>query len=201
MRRKILDKLDKPIIDHYIRFWKKPDSIYSSGLRQDLPPGPISVAEFSPSSQDQDWTYATIGASRHPMPYPTNWKAEKPERRVELFIYSNKKNEDLSELLIKLAKYPFYNKTFLDRTHTIPGESGIVKGSSMTDILLLRPYFEQEEFEIIHLNEFHHVRMLWIIPIYRSERKFIQKHKIDVFEELLHQTEPNTSDFLRPPII
>lgn len=192
---------DSHIIQHYIRFWGEPAHVFKPNHSEKTPPGPIFIAAFAPRSDEQDWVYATIGMSRQPMPYPTDWAREKPERRVELFIYARRRIDELRILLTSLAEYPFDKMTFFGPEHTILGNRGIVEGSPLTDILFIRPYGEPPEFEIIHYDDTHHVEMLWVIPIYRSERQFIREDGWNALQDLFYQQGTDTSDFFREAVV
>ncbi len=192
---------DSRIVQHYIRFWGEPVDIFNLNGSWKTSPGPIFIAQFAPRSDEQDWVYATIGASRQPMPYPADWVHEKPERRVELFIYARRRTDELRILLMSLAEYPFNKMTFLGPGHTIPGNEGVVKGSPLTDILFIRPLGEPPEFEVIHSDKAHHLEMLWIIPIYESERQFVKLNGWNALIDLFYHQGTDTSNFLRAAVV
>jgi hypothetical protein len=189
------------IVQHYAHFWGKYDNIFEqTGVLNDSHDS-IFVLEFSPDTDDQDWTYATAGMSRSPMFYPDNWQEKSQDNRAEIFIYSKNRNEDLKTLLAALAGYPFLKNTFLAPGHTIPGVQGIGGNPYLTDILFLRPIGEPTEFEVIHRKNFGHIQMLWIIPIYSSERKFIKRNGWNALVDLFYDKKAETSDFYRKPVV
>lgn len=196
-----LTSWDLQIVRHYERFLGQPDEVTRLDHDCKPAPNPIFVLDFSPASQDDDWVYATVGASRQIMPYPDNWSYEKQKLRMELFIYSRRPNHELRELLLNLAVYPFTHGTFLAPGHVIPGKQSIVTGSSLTDVLFTMEYGRPQEFHLVHHSDGDHTQMLWVVPIYASEHKLFKEHGWDALKELFYQHSADTSDFFRPPVI
>ena len=192
---------DSLALKHYVRFWGDSNDVFEINRSWKTPPGPILIAEFAPDTENQAWVYGTIGTSRYPMPYPADRSSETPGRRVELFIYARQRNNKLVALLSSLAEYPFEKSTFLGVGHTIPGDVGVISGSYLTDILFVRPYNEPTDFEVLHVEGAIHVHMLWVVPIHKSERKFIITEGWKALVGLFSKNEIDTSDFFRAPVI
>jgi hypothetical protein len=157
--------------------------------------------EFAPTTPDQDWVYATLGASRTPLKDANTPKKDKRQRRIELFIYSNERNTELREILTRLAIYPFEHNTFFAPHHTVRGEKSIVEGSPLTDVLFQLPYGEPNEFWIVRHNDSSHTHILWVIPIYRSEKELVNQRGWEALRDLFEQQNTDTSDFRRSPVI
>jgi hypothetical protein len=189
------------VLRHYTNHWGRYSNRFEAeqDFRGTL--SALSVLEFSPKTADQDWAYTTLGMSSFQMPYPKEWVDKRTSNRLEIFIYSNSRNEELKVLLMALAEYPFKKSTFFAQGHTVPGIQGIGGNLLMTDVLLLRPIGEPPEFEIIHTDALDHVQMLWIVPIYRSEREFIKKKGWESLLNLFYKNKAETSNFFREPVV
>lgn len=188
---------DLEIIDHYTRF------IHSHGRKSevaDLPepaPHPVAVIEFAPPSEDFDWVYATVGMSRKAMPQSP------AEQRVEIVFYSRQSNSSIVDFLTRLVAYPFVVGTFLAPGHSIAGtpDVGIVESSPLTDVLLTIPYFEPPEFEVVAHSDGSHTHVLWAIPIYTSERLFVNQHGYMALLARFSANSTEASNLWRPPVV
>jgi hypothetical protein len=194
---------DYQILEHFVRFWSQPTRILDYKGALQIPPGPIFVAEFPPDVEGQSWAYATIGASRYAMLYSAEGNNEQSERRLEIFMYSNEPTDELVYVLTCLALYPFVKKTILKPGDRIPGdEEGFIKSSPLTDFLFLPPLNEARELSAVHINENQqHVDILWAVPIYKSERQFINENGWKELVKLFIANKLNSADFLRPPVV
>src|SRR4051812_9422290 len=192
---------DEEILEHYRRF------IGPEGrkmLVEDLPdeaPNPLYVVKFPAPSEESDWVYATIGMSRKPMMFPGPGAGI--PRYSELLLYSAESYDDLAEFLGNLAAYPFVQDTFFAPGHTVAGSPGVgvVKGSPLTEALLTIPYFEPREFEVILHADGTHTHMLWVTPIYRSERLYVREHGYMALLELFSDHSTEVDDLWRPPVV
>ena len=191
---------DSKLIQHYTQFWGEPTGTI---VYQDI--GTIGltvlVLEFEPEAEEEDWVYATVGASRQSMPRPIDMIYGQSGERMELFLYSRQRNDELADLLSRLAVYPFEFKTFFASGHVIPGNQPITGESVMTDLLLIRPLSEPPEFEIIGLADSSHIQILWVIPIHSTERIYIHEHGWEALEALFYDHQTDTSDLLRNPVV
>ena len=192
---------DSLTIQHYLHYWGDYQNVYEINHAPSVFKRPLRIVEFSPESEDQDWVYATVGMSSKSMPYPDSWVGERSENRAELFIYSREKNEKIIDVLVPLSEYPFIHNTFLGVGHTVPGRTGIGGNAALTDILVLRPMGEEPEFEIIHQAPDIHVQMLWLVPIYDSERLFIKKKGWNSLVDIFFEKRTETSDFSRKRVV
>ncbi len=190
---------DREVFHHYLRSINgrltrtfKVDDVPASA------PAPIFVAEFAPPSEEYDWAYATVGASRRPMPYQDSRQGE---AHAELMIYSRQALRELVDPLVDLAVYPFRYSTYLGAGHTIAGTPGhgIVAGSPLTDILLVLP--QEQEWEMVRHSDGSHTHVLWVIPLYPSERLFLRRRDLEALEERFAETGINVADLQRPPVV
>lgn len=193
---------DVSIIRHYVQFIGRASRFLKFNQLPDAAQ-PLLVVEFPPPSDEEAWIYATVGASREPMPYPADWTDAQPERRIELMAYLEQRNEELPSLLAGLAAYPFLKHTFLAPGHTMgaPADDGIVTGSPLTAALFTAPYFEERAFRMIQQPDGTFVHMLWVVPIYNSERLYARQHGDRALVQLFHEHETNLPDLWREPVV
>lgn len=201
-----LSLYERQILKHFVQFWGEPRDIYQSSQPIASPPYPVYIAEFDlGDGSDPYWAYATIGMSRNAMPGMPDKTPSENERQCELFIYSgsNKFQADLTELLTILADYPFRHKTFFYSGHRVAGTEGqgVVKNSPLTEIFLLYPYNEPREFSAAHDNMNRHVDILWVTPIYKSERLYAAQAGWEKLVERFEANEIDSADFERLPVI
>lgn len=203
---------DLEIISHYNRYFGQEARVIPFGNRPKPAPQSVAVIEFAAQSSESDWVYATVGASHEPQPGLTNQAAQTPqgappeqqmEGRIELVLLSRESHDDLVDLLESLAVYPFVTGGYFGPGHTVAGSpgSGVVEGSPLTEILLGVPHFEPPDFELIQHADGSHTHLLWVVPIYLSERLYIKEHGYFAFEELLVEKEANTSDLWRASVV
>lgn len=190
----------KAILAHYVRYWGEPTRVQRFHYEYGGSQKPVLVAVFPPHDEGEDWVYATLGMSEMKMTHPSKLKNLFNEFRSEVFLYADLENDELMENLFTIAMYPFEHKTLLAPTQTIPGNEGIVSDSPLTDILITRPYGEDEHFEIVHHINSAHTRLLWMVPIYRSERLLLKQQGWEHLKAKFYEQGTNTSDFLRPSV-
>ena len=74
---------------------------------------------------------------------------------------------------------------------------GIVKGSEITDAVLAKPSVGYEEtLNVIHTS-LYHAHLLWILPIYPSERVFLRTHGLNSLIDLFFENDTDISNFYR----
>ncbi len=84
---------------------------------------------------------------------------------------------------------------------TIPGPpGGLFPGSPLTDLLLAKPYFLDEDFDVVLHGDGSHTHILWVIPIYPSERLFAERYGDVALFDLFMEYEVDSSDLSRPPV-
>jgi hypothetical protein len=198
MTQELFTPRDQELLSHYVRFQGNYRSITTFGEGPEGAPKPLFVLEFAPPSEEYDWLYMTLGASRQPMP------RQAPTHRIELLIYARQRQPELANVLAKLALYPFVNDTFLDVGHTIAGtpDTGIIPGSPLTEFLLTYPYFEAEGFDRISHADGSHTQILWATPLYLSERVYVTQHGWRALvEQVFPQHEVQPADLWRAPVV
>ncbi len=105
-------------------------------------------------------------------------------------------------MLANLAIQPFLaGKVYRDGT-TIPGPpDGLFPGSPLTDLLLAKAYFLDEDFDVVLHKDGSHTHILWAIPIYSSERLFAEQHGDLALFDLFMEHEIDSSDLQRPRVM
>ena len=185
------------VLFHYSRFFGEPENILLMEDRE-LP----QVLEFAPPVPTRGWVYATVGVSLRPLPNPPDWAESESELTFEFFIRSTQQNIELFSTLLDLAQYAIEQKPFFVFGQLIkrPNGRSDTENSAMTDFVLLPPFAEPEKFAAFRVdNQF--VRMFWLVPLHKSEVVFLQKNDVQALVNLFYSARPNTSDFMRSPVI
>lgn len=190
-------KRDQEILDYYIKLWGEPSrkEQYYHDLKH--APQPIFVLEFPPQSEENFWTYATLGASHRSMKHPDGCDA-----RMELFIFVEQQQPELFENMGALALYPFALDTYLGPGHTVIGEDdeGIVAGSPLTDIFISRTFLEDDKPPYMCHADGTHTHFLWVMPVYRQEREYAAQHGERAMIDIFAQHNTNAFDLYRSPV-
>jgi hypothetical protein len=120
---------------------------------------------------------------------------------MDLVAYSATQQEALIGVLQTLSTYPFVLNTYFGWSHTIAGtpNSGIVEGSPLTDILLAPP--NPVEMAVVRHHDGKHTHILWVVPIYPSERLYIREHGYPALENKFASHEVDAADLWRPPVV
>ncbi len=190
------------LLSHYHRFFGPHNRIETYGAGPSGAPEAISVVEFGPKSSDEVWVYVTLGASSRPMPEPGNGDGEPSGYRVEYMFYSSDREPVVNDVLANLAVQPFLQGEVYRDGVTIPGPpDGLFPQSPLTDLLLAKPYFLDEDFDVVLHRDGSHTHILWAIPIYPSERLFAEQHGDLALFDLFMEHEIDSSDLHRSPVI
>lgn len=193
---------DKEIIAVYNRSMGSAKNVFRFADVPESVPNPIYVMEFAPPLPEYDWIFATVGVSNKPMPHDATRNRINFDQRIELIIYARQHYDELPDLLAKLAVYPFYHKTFLAPGHTISGNGkGVVSGDPLTELLFTYPDSDSIEFQPIHHSDGTHTRLLFVVPLYPSEREFVRTQSMQDLEDRFFENKTDTSDLWRQPIV
>ncbi len=190
------------LLSHYHRYFGPHNGIETYGAGPPGAPEVISVVEFGPRSSDEVWVYATLGASSRPMPEPGNGDGERSGYRAEYMFYSSDREPAVSDVLANLAVQPFLAGEVYRDGVAIPGPpGGLFPGSPLTDLLLAKPYFLDDDFDPILHGDGTHTHILWAIPIYPSERLFVERRGDLALFDLFMEYEIDSSDLSRSPVV
>ena len=181
------------IMTHYNQFWGIATTVQRYAFSEQPQDAPF-VAEFYVGTDSEPlYVYATIGMSDLPMPNAAN------EQRVELFLYSSERIDELSEMLARLAIYPFQNHLSLSPLDTIYGSRPLVSGSQCTSVLLTLPTREPEEFAIADTGDAT-IQFLVVTPISEAERRICIEHDPFTLLGMLGEQNADLADLRRASV-
>lgn len=168
----VLTMYTTALADHYESVWGTRGAAerWSRGpIEKDLPN--FSVLAFAPTPAKPLWVYATCGMSE---------RAD-IAHSIELHVFSEVKDESLTELLAIVAHYHNFGGA-LDLGHTVDFGRPWQQKSKCTFGLVSLPYLygpKLENFEYCGSA----IRCLWLVPITEKERHFKMKHGLERLEE------------------
>jgi len=156
-----------------------------------LPQEPhIDVYWYGPGG-DRDWfTYVTSGMSDQPIPIP-----DFPDPvRCELIFYAAREDEMCAILLHFLARKPFENPdNWISHGTTLGGQDPaqpLIPGTRFTAVAFaVTPVLPEADLPDRLQAEGVPVFLLWVIPLYPEEQAFIQEYDIDLFINLVGESD------------
>jgi hypothetical protein len=182
---------------HYESCWGKADKTLrvGEGPLWELPPD-YGVLVFPPrvrikksgKASARLWTYATCGMSQ-----PGD------ERRVEVFIESPQETLRVVEILNATAHYHRTGKP-LGWEHTVNFGMPWLPDSNCDHGLISLPYLDGPALENATILG-QSVRILWLIPITRTEREYKVQNGIEALEKLFEQAKFDFSNPSRPSVL
>lgn len=136
------------------------------------------------------------------MPEPGDGDGEESGYRAEYLFYSSDREPAVNDVLANLAVRPWlYGKVYCDGDTIAGPPEGLFPDSPLTDLLLAKPYFLDEDFDPVLHKDGTHTHILWVIPIHPSERLFAERSGDLALFELFMEQEIDSSDLSRPPVI
>ncbi|MCL6592124.1 MAG: suppressor of fused domain protein [Firmicutes bacterium] len=176
-------------LKHAIAFFDFPIEISEFTIQNDLL---ITIVKFK---NRNGWIYLTNGLSE--LDQPNSFA----DTRIELMCYTKKDNNNVKELLLKVAEYPFQTQEDLWVWDTIPApleELGMP--SQYQGIILTPPPFGPDEFEFFKIDD-QLCRILAIQGITETEMNYaINNGGQKIGERVMHFKAP-WLDKQRRPII
>lgn len=131
----------------------------------------IEVDKWAPAANpDGVALYATLGASRHPVP---GWD---PSHRIEFILGLLPERDDAASALAALALYPQRGGVPVDHGHTVPADGPLWSGTNMDAFLVMRPISTM--VPAITVDGLH-IEILQAIPIFESERVALRQQSPD----------------------
>lgn len=145
------------------------------------------VLAFAPGPRCDHHVYVSIGAShvRHGV-------------HREFLLCSREADPSLVEILAAVVYY--HHTQGLDVGHTFPIGRPWVAGASLDYFLLSLPYPFGPDLENCWV-EGHHVRLLWLLPVYESECRFRQTEGLEALESRFEAAEIDWLALDRPPVV
>ncbi|MHC4884757.1 MAG: suppressor of fused domain protein [Planctomycetota bacterium] len=146
----------------------------------------VDIYQFEPTEERPYWTLITGGMSNERMHIPEESFGEIGSR-AEICMYVKEPKGWMFSVLKGLAEMPFDDKTFLHWWHTVPnGMPMTAEKSLLTNYLFLLPYFEQETFDTLEINE-DRVDLLWMVPITDAELEYKVANGAEALEKVFEE--------------
>lgn len=184
----MIDKYCSLISDHYLERWSiNPILIpFRAGPISELPKD-FAVLAFPPHRERDMWTYATRCMSQ-----------KSDSERLELHMFSAKREDSIAELLTAIAHYHRTGKSLGIWDTVNFGRPWL--GTSLCDHgLISLPYLDGPALEWFNLGELQ-ARFLWLVPITHSEVVYARREGVEKLEERLERTKFNYLDASRGPV-
>ena len=165
-----LDNYQVDIINHYEKAFHQNAKIYiwDKGPYERLP-NDFRILEFPPTEAKNMWTYATCCMSQ---PEDT--------MRVELHLFSSKKDESIIELLTALAFYHrVTNKIGLN--HTVFLGRPWQNGSKCDYGFVSLPYIDGPTLEDFNTTN-GLIKFYWLLPVTENEVNYKKKFGVEALE-------------------
>lgn len=190
--------LSNEIVEHYQGFLRtSPTSILEDQ-------GDIPIVVFPPKGKRGWWTYATAGLSKVTRYSVTadgivDRSSTKP-LGVELTLCSYNEAEEIINHFVKTVSQ-IMNDYRSQPTSVSPGavfalQKPIVPHSSLSHLLVIPPYFEEDGFEY-YLDREALIHVLSLVPVSEQECEFCREYGLDALESKFEEKECNTLDFFR----
>jgi hypothetical protein len=180
----------KEILNHYKKVWEFSDYYFIN-----LEEGPMKIFDpdftiivIPPNKKRDVWTYATLGMSD-----------SKNEPYVELHLFSEDENDDLSEILTATAYYhTTEHKVMLNDTINF-GRPWQPKSKCEYGLISL-PYLDGPVLEKLIIDNVT-ISCYWLIPITEKEKNFKKNYGIEKLEEKFEYKQFNYLDPYRDSVI
>jgi hypothetical protein len=171
------------IIQHYEKQWKNNGKMYlwDRGNFEKLPYD-FRVLEFAPNNLRNMWTYATCAMSQ-----PDD------EKRIELHLFSSKRDEGLIEVLTAIAYY-HRNTAKIGLGHTVNFGKPWQDESLCEYGFVSLPYLDGPSLENLENNR-SLIKCYWLIPVTENEVDFKSKNGV---EELEYKFDEAGLDYINP---
>lgn len=181
--------------DHLERF--HPDSVhedFASARAQveDVLPG-FRVRRIAPASTGKPWIYATNGASA---------AMGEHEDGAEYVLLAPAADPVFVEMLAALATVNADPDKRLGVGSIVNLGRPWTASSAAQNLLVLPPYVLGPGFEVYEPpDEERRIVVLWLVPITSAEARFVRRHGVQKFEELMQRSEVNVASPGRAPIV
>ena len=145
------------------------------------------VCKIPPSEDYNSWVYISVGASKF-----LNAQGE----HLEFALVAPYDSAEHIETLAMVAHFHSDPNFRLELGSVVDIGHSWVENSKCDHLLLDLPYFKGANFENLVVDK-HCVRVLWLVPISKSEYNYIEKNGIDAFQDVLEQQKIRVSDPFR----
>jgi hypothetical protein len=186
--------LHDKIFAHYQAIWpdRKGTSVHWTPEHMATRLPDLHVAKFPPAQPGDHWVFATIGA----------WRGTEPLKTGLEFVAVAR--SEAAAVLTHLGQLAYYNagppENRLGVGHTLSIGESWVPGSPLDALLVSLPYLWGPKLEHCQVGD-RHIQVLWVIPIYETERVFGREQGLDALERRFEQVALDYLDPFRGPVI
>ena len=174
-----LDRFEAFVAEHFGPYSK----VFHEKVSEDIH---VDVIVVPPTGETPYYTLVTMGMGAYPMAVPENIKPYEAERAELVFFLpddwplASNRREDLWPLLslIKMARYPMQQNTWLGAGHTVPLP---VDETDFGGLMLLDIANLEENFPELRLPGFGRINFYALMPLYREELAYKRQHGFDTF--------------------
>lgn len=177
-----VDNYQADIISHYERIFIKNPKIYlwDKGPYERLPYD-FRILEFPPAESKNTWTYATCCMSQ-----------PEDSTKIELHIYSSKKDESIIELLTALV---FYHRTTnkIGLNHTVYFGRPWQDSSKCDYGFVSLPYIDDPALEDFNSAN-GLIKFYWLLPVAEKEVEYKKEYGVEALESKFDEPQFNYID-------
>jgi len=157
----------------------------------------FSVARFRNQPVEGMSTYVTLGLNHHVLSM-----AEKREVRQELVFstFESVPSDEIVSFLLRFTDLVLSRHEALLRGQVIGPGKPLFPGSAMNAIYVSMPVIFDEGFNTFEGSSPPSV-LVWLVPIFESEARYVQEHGWEAFEDILEKEDPDLWDLNRLPVI
>jgi len=183
------------LLDTYIRCWGMP---LQRVLARHADTGHVLEVYVFPSHEGQPIArFATVGVSAHVCATGTIDKELLMALPGDL---GGASRDEVVSFMLDIAAYVIYTREDVEPPFTVPETPLAPRAWATSALLVDQARGESEELGEIGLGD-DEVELLWVIPIYPSEYRFIKASGFDAFDALADKGEFSLVDIGRPPLI
>lgn len=153
--------------------------------------------------------FCTVGAAYSVIPKSTQTSGDPRGIRHEYMMHAPAEYDKVAcEMLLMIAEFPHVHNIEIGPGYVIPIGEPIVPGSRLEYLYLTYPFLDDAHIydanpagEIDHPQAY--IQTLWVVPLTRGERQYLQQHGVEKFEEFLHSkhAERYDADFGRASLV
>lgn len=183
----------KNIVDHVESFLGKIDY----GWKNNDTESAISVARFCDQPVEGMNTYVTLGLSHHALSMP---KEREVRQELVFSVFDTVSSDDVVSFLLSFSGFILEKHEALLRGQVVGPAGPIISGSLMNAVYASMPVMFDDEFATFDGTSPSTV-LVWLIPIFENEAKYVQEHSWEAFEDILEQQDPDLWDLNRGAVV
>lgn len=182
------------IIEHVESYLGKIDQGWSAPPESS---SKFSIACFRDQPVEGVSTYVTLGLNHHILSMP-----EKREVRQELVLsaFESVPSDEIVSFMLRFTDLVLSRHEALLRGQVVGPGQPLFSGSAVNAIYASMPVIFEEGFNTFEGTSPPTV-LVWLIPIFSDEARYIEEHGWEDFEDILEQKDPDLWDFGRQSVI